>query len=441
MRRGFALLVGLLVALSGVPALGRDLEAAVVAESSAGRSPAAEPTESQPDGRPDGFSGSLSLAASLPSDPFGAPGPALSSGGSGAWAWIFGSGPVGAVVGEVSEAAARLLALRRWVAGLFFYPAVAGITVSIDPGEVTTLTSGLGSVSDVVVVDGYGYVAEATAIWQVDLDTGDEVLLAGNSSTAGCVDDSDPGVVRFNGVTAVTTDGSSLFVLDDCPSGFDVPNAIREVDLSSGATSTVVSLTKTLTDIVYAGDGYLYAVEDPRKIWQVDPSDGSYSLFVEHPYEDETLGPTGDLTAITADSDYLYVVAEGFLSSQPDHINRVALSDASIGRVAEAHLIGRSLESAGDFLYGTGDFSFYVRDLRLNRYAKADGSWATVAGSGGWRWRPGSGGSGGSPPMESRSGSPTAGATRLCAGWWTPRRWTVSSSPKSRRRWRSTRGG
>ena len=358
-RRVTALLLGLMVVFSGMPAgaagpveaamAPTDVPAAVDLSLDAGPVPTEVPSVRSWDYRP--------------------------AFGDGHRAWV------GAARSEFSRAADSVLALVRSFVFFFYNPAVADTTVTIDPGQVTTLTDGLGAAEDVVIVGGYAYVADTTAIWKVELSTGSASVFAGSASTAGCVDDIDPGVARFNSLTSITTDGSSLFVLDDCPSGSYAPNSIREVDLSSGGVSTLVSFSKALNDVVYAPDDFLYVIADPRDIIQVDPSDGSNSLFVTHPYDDETLGQTWDLTAITADSSYLYVVA-GQNGSATDHINKVALADAAITPVAEAAFIGRSLESAGDYLYASADFSSSVPGVRLNRYTKSDGSWSTVVGSG-----------------------------------------------------------
>lgn len=245
----------------------------------------------------------------------------------------------------------------------------------INPAAVSTLagsgtnatTDGTGTaasfrdMSGVVVSGGFAYVGTVGSVRKVNLSSGAVTTLAGNATAPGCDDNSDPSAVRFNAIDDVATDGSYLYVLSEGCASFPNPPLIRKVALSTGATTTLTSVlhgvASSPASITVGADGKLYVTNgSPDEVVQVDLSSGSSSVFA-------TLSATTG--AITGDVSSLWV-ASGTT------IKQVALSSGAVSSFASASV--QSLEAAGAYVYAGSSGV-------LNRFAKSDASWTTIAGS------------------------------------------------------------
>jgi hypothetical protein len=106
-------------------------------------------------------------------------------------------------------------------------PAGAEATLALAPASVSTLggsgssatVNGTGtgaSFSDLtgaVVVGNSAYVASTGTIRKVDLSTGQVSTLAGRAGSFDCTENEDPTAVRFSTITAMATDGTSLYTI------------------------------------------------------------------------------------------------------------------------------------------------------------------------------------------------------------------------------------
>jgi Concanavalin A-like lectin/glucanases superfamily len=237
----------------------------------------------------------------------------------------------------------------------------------IDTGNVSSL--GAVAVNHDTAFGGNLYAADNTTLFTVNPDTGASVSLVNPGESVswdcGSADGSSGATSKLVSPTGVTADGLNIYVADSC--------GVRKVDPATGATHTVTGFgTGTYPAAIAAGgDGYLYVIGGGSTIYQVNPSTGSFALFAY-------LGSGHTVYGLTSDGSYLYANDYGTVH----RIARVALSDGSVSTLATDPMLGFSnLQSAGDFIYtgaaGPGGSVGYLR-----RYAKSDGSWVNVAGSG-----------------------------------------------------------
>jgi hypothetical protein len=248
-------------------------------------------------------------------------------------------------------------------------------TLDIDPAAVTTF-AGNGANADVdgtgtsasfhsstfsiVANRGNAYIAAQNSIRKVNLATGVVSTFAGNSTTGGCVNSSDPSAVRFTGNKGITTDGVYLYTISsDCITNLN--DSVRRTSLATGATTTLASV-KTPYDITYAADGFLYVTSAAnREVWKVNPSTGAASVWTNF--------ASGSADAITSDQDHVWVSV-----SSPNVVKKVALASGAVTDVISG-FSPRGLESAGTYLYGGWG-------NRIMRFTKTNGSGIYVAGSG-----------------------------------------------------------
>ncbi|MCP4305072.1 MAG: hypothetical protein GY788_09400 [bacterium] len=196
----------------------------------------------------------------------------------------------------------------------------------------------------------------------------------GSATVSGCVDSTDPALVRFTGIGHVATDQSYVYVADQCSGGSD-PWTIRKVDLSTGATSTVGGGTPvefaSLAGLAAGPDGYLYVSSSPIRVDRVDPTDGTIVNIRTkgHSYE-------WAIGAITVDSTDIYVLVDYEYDWK---IERIDLTNYSNRSYVVDPLDAKTsvLVSAGDYLYGTSGDGEY-----LKRWDKSDWSVVVPAGSG-----------------------------------------------------------
>jgi hypothetical protein len=120
----------------------------------------------------------------------------------------------------------------------------AALWLTAGSGTVAT-TDGTGPAASfkdmggVAVVSGFAYVGTVGAIRKVNLSTGAVTTLAGDPSATGCTDSTTPSSVRMGSVRSVTSDGTNLYAVSDC--------GVKKTVLSSGATSTLVTITAPTT--------------------------------------------------------------------------------------------------------------------------------------------------------------------------------------------------
>ncbi len=267
----------------------------------------------------------------------------------------------------------------------------------LSPGAVTTLAGdgqprtvdGTGSAASfnssggTVLLNGKLYVATADAIRRVDLSTGAVSTVAGLGAGP-CGTDSPTALnVTFGNASALVTDGSSLITVLTCAAG---AWAVRSTSVPSGATTTLgtffASGAASLSATAVVGTS-LYIAVGPS-IVKFNLSTGASSVVAT-----ETAGSV--FAALTVDSAQLWAVAANGSSGQShlDSINLTSLVMASVGTPAtfsDGGPGGTSIANAGSFLFvGFGG--------SIRRYAKADAAWVDVAGVGGFDsgWSDGTG--------------------------------------------------
>lgn len=168
-------------------------------------------------------------------------------------------------------------------------PSGATTTLAINPGEVSTFAgdgvdadqdgsaseASFAQMTGAVRVGDYLYVGSLYGIRRVNTTTGYVETLAGGTTT-GCVDNSDPTVVRFNNINDVASDESYIYTAHGC-----YPSAarLRKTSISTGSTSTI-STTAAVSRMTMGPDGYLYATQtsglstDGHYLYALDSCDG-----------------------------------------------------------------------------------------------------------------------------------------------------------------------
>ncbi|MCP4306228.1 MAG: hypothetical protein GY788_15415, partial [bacterium] len=187
----------------------------------------------------------------------------------------------------------------------------------------------------------------------------------GSTNVAGCVDSTDPTLARFTDIDYIATDQTYAYVVDQCSVSGSPYHAIRQVNLTTGATVTLPAAARDIpvaNGIVAAPDGNLYVTtQQSDAVRQVTVATGA----VDEIYQG------ADPAAITADVDNLYVLDGSSIIEigLDDEVAATLTSDLDVDVTV--------LVSAGDYLYGADASGEY-----LQRWLISDGSVATVAGSG-----------------------------------------------------------
>jgi hypothetical protein len=196
----------------------------------------------------------------------------------------------------VALCATSLAALTLTVVGALGLPALpaAATGTPIAPGTVGTLplsseapTASDGfTYVDFPIVSGYAYVPTPCAIYKISTSTGDTTDFAGSNSDCGYTNGDSGDDSTFDTIVGLATDGSNLFVLERYGTD-DADTSIREVSLSSGATTSLWSkdvATRSQTEapqgLITYGDGDLY-VALGQDVYQVDTSSGDSSLWAD----------------------------------------------------------------------------------------------------------------------------------------------------------------
>ena len=257
-------------------------------------------------------------------------------------------------------------------------------TLAINPGEVSTFagsgadadqdgtgtSASFAQMSGAVVVSGYAYVGTMYGIRKINTSTGVVTTLAGGT-TAGCVDSSDPTLVRFNNINDVASDESYIYSAHAC-----YPSAarLRKTSIATGQTTTI-STTANVARLTMGPDGYLYATQTSGdNIIKIDPSTGAFTTFA-------TISSVS-MGAIAADGTDLWVASNhsSGASSPSYRISKVSLSAATVTTFATstAQLGFTALASAGDYIYGNW------QDFRsIRRWKKSNAEMVHVAGTSG----------------------------------------------------------
>ena len=163
--------------------------------------------------------------------------------------------------------------------------------------------------------------------------------LAGTAGSAALVDDNGP-AARFNHPTGITTDGTTLYVADY------LNNVIRQIDLSSGAVTTLKDLTgvtisfnlpTSLTTTITAAGTQLYVVDSgsntirmidiaTKNVTTIGSTTGQAgSVDSTVPADVRFIQPTG----ITTDGVNLYVTDSG------NHtVRRIVIATAAVSTLA-----------------------------------------------------------------------------------------------------------
>ncbi|MCP4303755.1 MAG: hypothetical protein GY788_02530, partial [bacterium] len=254
-------------------------------------------------------------------------------------------------------------------------PVDPSLTVELDPAYIETMTTGLIDPRAVTVADIGVIVAEQNALMLVDRATGEASTWVGSTNVAGCVDSTDPTLARFTDIDYIATDQTNLYVADQC-SGVTDKHSIRKVDLTTGATTTIVDGNSApvnfsgMRGLTAPPDGSIYITRHRAKVDRLDPATGAVTNIRTHSSD------LDDVHAITSDDDFLYVM----LADHVDlHIERIDLTDYTNRDIliADTGSDRTVLVSAGDYLY-TSDAGSDV----LQRWTKINPAVTYVAGSG-----------------------------------------------------------
>jgi RHS repeat-associated protein len=261
-------------------------------------------------------------------------------------------------------------------------------TLTIDAGQVSTFagkgsspdTNGTGTGANLtpnasVVIGGVAYVGANAAIRKVDLTTGAVSTFSGSTTDIGYVDSADPTVVRFNSVFDLTTDGTYLYSLTgDQLGGY---RDIRRTSLATGATSTILQTSDSVSHIVYGPGGAIYAVQSMEggccsiaygMIHKVDPVNGTFTDIVP-----EIDGTT--MHGITADATNLWVT-EG-PSPKLVRVDPTTGVQTTVNTSPSSESF-QTVTSAGNFVYvGIGNGVA----TQINRFDKTTGATTLIAGS------------------------------------------------------------
>ncbi|HVF74720.1 MAG TPA: SdrD B-like domain-containing protein, partial [Acidimicrobiales bacterium] len=215
---------------------------------------------------------------------------------------------------------------------------VAGNSASANTDGTGTGASFYSSMGGVAIDGNRAFVATSGHIRQVDLSTGATTTLAGSTST-GCTDGTSGAASRFgSSPSQLATDG--VYVYSTCS---EYPNTyVRRTSIATGATTM---LGYGGTGVVLARDGYLYTSKN-LVVYRMNRETGATTTLTTVP--SSLASSLGDLAV---DDQTLWVVGSG--SSNGDRVIRVSLADgtASTALAPTAGVTNiNGIASAGSFL-------------------------------------------------------------------------------------------
>lgn len=249
-----------------------------------------------------------------------------------------------------------------------------------------TYTNGTGtaaSFSDptgIAVWGGYGYVADGGRIRRVDLSTAAVTTLAGDG-TYSCWDATNPLSAELAPGNSLVTDGAALYWVQACSPG-QTQTSVRKLDLSTGAVSTLVTVSKNWQALTVGGDGNLYSGWN-GVLDRINPTTGAVTPGIA-----TVSAGTGcswnPFLGMAADSTSVWAFVRGTCSSgaQPQAVYQIDTSSGTVTLLpgssqsaAAPSLIGPQLVSTANYLYSNNN-------NRVVRISKSDGTVVSVAGTG-----------------------------------------------------------
>jgi RHS repeat-associated protein len=194
------------------------------------------------------------------------------------------------------------------------------------------------------VAGGYGYVSSEGAIRKVNLATGVVTTLAGNATTDGCVQSSDPTQVRFQTGSFMVTDGHFLYEAGTT-AGCSTTAMLR-TSLATGATSVVATgIGSPLHTLTIGPDNALYySVFNAATIYRIDPLSGVITTVAT---------TTNDIGGLTADSNYLWATTFTGSTSQLVRVTTGGSVTTILNDTTDTNLDLNYTASAGDYIYGS----------------------------------------------------------------------------------------
>lgn len=227
-----------------------------------------------------------------------------------------------------------------------------------------------------VLVSGALYVSTVDSIRRVDTSSLAVTTLAGGGTSSACaVDSSTAASVTFGAASGLVSDGTYLYTVRNC-SG--TTWLVRRTSLSTGATTRLGSFTmsggSSKSDLVLDGSALFVAVGASIVRW--DLSSNTSSVVAT-----EASGWTLGSVAGTAST--LWAVARNVSTG----LSRLESVDPSTGTITSVSGTGAAFGAGGpggDAIADAGSYVFVSWGGTIRRYAKADGSFVDVAGTGGF---------------------------------------------------------
>jgi RHS repeat-associated protein len=250
----------------------------------------------------------------------------------------------------------------------------------------TGSAAGFNAPTATVGTAGAVYTATADTIMRTDPATGATTILAGTPGSPSCTDGTTGAASGVQSVNGMTSDGTNLYTVGAC--------GLRSINLSSGATSTIISANSPYTGAQIFGDVTLATsggrtwlfVTHPGfgTIEKIDQNTGAAVVFYTYP---DQPADTMNLAGMTSDATSLFVIANtGTLAE--NFISVISLADASRTNIPPS-VHASQLTSVGGYLY-LDDFNDYCRPsyctqaqgMHVVQIAKSNGARTFIAGAG-----------------------------------------------------------
>ena len=214
---------------------------------------------------------------------------------------------------------------------------------------------------------GHAYVGTVGAIRRVNLATQETTILAGSASSGSCINATDAAAVRFGRIIDVTTDGTYIYSVGECPAPYY--RQVRRTSIATGATSTVVNFQVGLAEkITFGPDRKLYLGTGSSYVYRIDPITGAVSTLAT---------VSGNVYAVAADANYVWAAVAAVAGNR---IDRISVADGTVTSFVTTDAVGvHALASAGDYLYAARHENLGYGFIR--RYRKSDGSRVDPAGT------------------------------------------------------------